>query len=89
MKSEQISVTFPQKKKQYKEELIRMRDQENINISSYVVALLEKELDGSQKMNHDPLEISFAESVKRIGGATIPEYPENAIRGTYGAVTAV
>ena len=44
MKSEQISVTFPQKKKQYKEELIRMRDQDNINISSYVVALLEKEL---------------------------------------------
>ena len=44
MKNEQLTITFPKKKKQFKQELMKMKTEENLNISSFVVALIEKEL---------------------------------------------
>jgi hypothetical protein len=44
MRTQQLSITFPKKKTQYKEELMRMKNEENLNVSSFMVSLLEREL---------------------------------------------
>tara|TARA_B100000035_G_scaffold222137_1_gene190811 strand:+ start:1082 stop:1267 length:186 start_codon:yes stop_codon:yes gene_type:complete len=44
MRTEQLSITFPKNKIQYKEELIRQRDEENLNISGFMLSCLEKEI---------------------------------------------
>jgi len=43
MRTQQLSITFPKKKTQYKQELMRMKNEENLNVSSYLVSLLEKD----------------------------------------------
>jgi len=44
MRTEQLSITFPKKKLQYKMELLRQREEENINISGFILACVEKEI---------------------------------------------
>ena len=44
MRTQQLSITFPKKKPQYKQELMRMKNEENLNVSSYLVSLLEKDM---------------------------------------------
>ncbi|MEK9912458.1 MAG: hypothetical protein VW580_00925 [Flavobacteriaceae bacterium] len=44
MRTQQITITFPRKKTELKEELMKMKNEENLNISSFMVSLLEKEL---------------------------------------------
>ena len=44
MRTQQITITFPKKKTELKEELMKMKNEENLNISSFVVSLVEKEL---------------------------------------------
>ena len=40
----QLTITFPRKKQSLKIELIRLKEEENLNLSSYMVALLERDL---------------------------------------------
>ena len=42
----QLTITFPRNKQSLKIELIRLKEEENLNLSSYMVALLEKDLGG-------------------------------------------
>ena len=44
MRTQQITITFPKKKSGLKNELMKMKDEENLNVSSFVVSLVEKEL---------------------------------------------
>ena len=41
MRTQQLSITFPRKKQVLKEELLRMKEEENLNLSSYMVKLIE------------------------------------------------
>jgi hypothetical protein len=40
----QLTLTFPKKDKKYKEELIRMKEEEDLNVSAYIISCLKKEL---------------------------------------------
>tara|TARA_X000001036_G_C20287008_1_gene646706 strand:- start:28 stop:213 length:186 start_codon:yes stop_codon:yes gene_type:complete len=44
MRAQQLTITFPKHKVQYKEELMRMKFEEQTNISAYVLDCIEKEL---------------------------------------------
>ena len=44
MRTQQITITFPKKKSGLKNELMKMKNEENLNVSSFVVSLVEKEL---------------------------------------------
>lgn len=44
MRTQQLSITFPKKKQMLKQELMRMKEEDNINVSSYLVSLLEKDI---------------------------------------------
>mgnify|MGYP001368200760 CR=1 FL=1 len=44
MRTEQLSITFPKNKTHYKKELLRMRNEEQTNISAYLLNLIEKDL---------------------------------------------
>lgn len=44
MRTEQLSITFPKKKTQLKQELMRMKEEDNINLSSYMVKLIENDI---------------------------------------------
>jgi len=44
MRTQQLSITFPRKKTQLKEELLRMKEEDNINLSSYMVKLIENDI---------------------------------------------
>jgi hypothetical protein len=44
MRTQQLSITFPQKKQVLKEELLRMKEEENLNLSSYMVKLIENDI---------------------------------------------
>ena len=44
MKTQQLSITFPRKKQVLKEELLRMKEEENLNLSSYMVKLIENDI---------------------------------------------
>jgi hypothetical protein len=39
----QLTLTFPKKDKKYKEELIRMKEEEDLNVSAYIISCLKKE----------------------------------------------
>jgi len=43
MRTQQLSITFPRRKTQLKEELLRMKEEDNINLSSYMVKLIEND----------------------------------------------
>jgi hypothetical protein len=44
MRTQQLSITFPKKKEMLKQELMRMKEEDNLNVSSYLVSLLEKDI---------------------------------------------
>jgi len=44
MRTQQLSITFPKRKTQLKEELLRMKEEDNINLSSYMVKLIENDI---------------------------------------------
>jgi hypothetical protein len=44
MRTQQLSITFPQKKQVLKAELLRMKEEENLNLSSYMVKLIENDI---------------------------------------------
>lgn len=50
MRAEQITITFPKNKVQYKRELMRMKFEEQTNISAYVLDCIEKELGYVEKI---------------------------------------
>ena len=44
MRTPQVTVTFDKRKKHIKNELLRMKKEDNINISAYVTDLIEKDI---------------------------------------------
>lgn len=44
MRTQQLSITFPRKKQVLKKELLRMKEEENLNLSSYMVKLIENDI---------------------------------------------
>jgi hypothetical protein len=43
-RASQITLTFPQKDIKYREELIRMKDQEDLNISAFILRCIKNEM---------------------------------------------
>ena len=43
MRTEQLTITFPKKKKGLKAELLQRKKEDNLNVSSFMVSLIEKE----------------------------------------------
>ena len=60
MRTQQLSITFPRKKQVLKEELLRMKEEENLNLSSYMVKLIENDIGFlvSQKFKQSTPEFS-------------------------------
>ena len=50
MRAQQLTITFPKNKVQYKEELMRMKCEEQTNISAFVLDCVEKELGYVEKI---------------------------------------
>ena len=50
MRAQQLTITFPKNKVQYKNELMRMKFEEQTNISAYVLDCIEKELGYLEKI---------------------------------------
>jgi len=50
MRAQQLTITFPKNKVQYKKELLRMKAEEQTNISAYVLDCIEKELGYVEKI---------------------------------------
>ncbi len=50
MRAQQLTITFPKNKVQYKHELMRMKIEEQTNISAYVLDCIEKELGYVEKI---------------------------------------
>ncbi len=44
MKQEKLTISFPKKHIRLKEELLRMKNEEDVNISSYVLSCIKKEI---------------------------------------------
>jgi len=44
MKTEQLTITFPKKDKKYKQELLRLKQEDYLNVSQFVVGCIKKEL---------------------------------------------
>ena len=44
MKTEQITITFPKKDLKYKKILQQMKEEESLNVSSFVVSCVKKEI---------------------------------------------
>lgn len=44
MRTQQLTITFPKQKQSLKNELMRLKEEDNLNVSSYVVSLVEREL---------------------------------------------
>ncbi len=44
MRTPQLTITFPKKKTTLKSELIRLKEEDNLNVSSYVCSLIERDL---------------------------------------------
>jgi hypothetical protein len=40
----QLTLTFPQKDLKYREELIRMKEEEDLNVSAYILSCIKKEM---------------------------------------------
>ena len=49
MKNQQITITFPKKDIRYKEELQRMKKEESINVSAFIVSAIKGELGHYEK----------------------------------------
>jgi len=44
MRTQQLTITFPKNKSSLKQELLKRKIEDNTNVSSFVVSLIEKEL---------------------------------------------
>jgi hypothetical protein len=44
MKNQQITITFPKRDMRYKEELQRMKKDDSINVSAFIVSAIKSEL---------------------------------------------
>jgi hypothetical protein len=44
MRTQQISITFPKKDIKFKEELMRMKEEESTNVSNFILSCIKKEL---------------------------------------------
>jgi len=44
MRTQQLTITFPKQKQSLKNELMRLKEEDNLNVSSFMVSLLEREL---------------------------------------------
>jgi len=44
MKTEQLTITFPKKDKKYKQELLRLKQEDFLNVSQFVVNCIKREL---------------------------------------------
>ena len=51
MRAQQLTITFPKDKTQYRDELLRMKSEEQTNISAFMLDCLEKELGHLEKIN--------------------------------------
>lgn len=51
MKNQQITITFPRKDIRYKDELLRMKENDNINVSAFIVSIIKNELGSLEKVN--------------------------------------
>lgn len=40
----QLTLTFPKKDQRFKEELIRMKEEEDLNVSAYILSCIKKEM---------------------------------------------
>lgn len=40
----QLTLTFPKKDQRYKEELVRMKEEEDLNVSAYILSCIKKEM---------------------------------------------
>jgi len=40
----QLTLTFPKKDKKYKDELIRMKAEQDLNVSAFIISCLKKEI---------------------------------------------
>ena len=40
----QLTLTFPKRDQKYKEELIRMKEQEDLNVSAYILSCIKNEM---------------------------------------------
>lgn len=49
MRTQQLTITFPKHKIQYKNELLRMKYEEQTNISAFVLDCIEKEVGSIHK----------------------------------------
>ena len=49
MKTAQYTVTFPRNKLHVKEELVRMKKEESLNISAFILYCVEKELSNAKR----------------------------------------
>ena len=50
MRAQQLTITFPKNKVQYRNELLRMKCEEQTNISAFMLGCLEKELGHPEKI---------------------------------------
>jgi len=50
MRAQQLTITFPKDKVQYRNELMRMKCKEQTNISAFVLGCIEKELGYVEKL---------------------------------------
>tara|TARA_Y100001963_G_C6718016_1_gene417725 strand:+ start:446 stop:589 length:144 start_codon:yes stop_codon:yes gene_type:complete len=44
MKKAQLTMTFPEKDQKYKNELVRMKNEESLNVSNFVLNCIKKEI---------------------------------------------
>ena len=44
MRTEQITITFPKNKRKLKEELMRLKKEDNINVAAFTLSCIEKEI---------------------------------------------
>jgi|TARA_B100001964_G_C14052645_1_gene517736 hypothetical protein len=44
MRTEQLSITIPKKDKKYKDELMRLKEEDALNVSAFTLNLIKREL---------------------------------------------
>lgn len=44
MRTEQLSITFPRKDIKFKQELMRLKEEDCLNVSSFILSCIKKEL---------------------------------------------
>jgi|TARA_B100000073_G_C23554043_1_gene501306 hypothetical protein len=44
MKTQQLTITFPRKDVKYKEELLKLKEEDSLNISSFILQCVKREI---------------------------------------------